>query len=265
MSTTTLTQHETVSEIVRTYEQACADIESAFAQVAGALKTLNDTFGHTGHGSDIHIRDRWRGYSNVRFDNPADSIEMLKRDVWRCVVDRLDIRRLCSVARWKEIEAQLESGEGLPDLTVENVMRWGQAQHRAIPAMVEEAVREVFDFLRPPGSSYKTNTEFEIGKRVIVEYAVERRCGPGFMLCYRREQHIIALENVMQVLDGRGAVNKHHRSELFAALRDAPDGRGRTTYYKFRAFKKGTLHLEFTRPDLVKRLNEIAGGKSLRA
>lgn len=267
MTTTTLTQHETVTQIVRTYEEARADIESAFGQVSAAVKRLNDTFSHSEHAGDIFIRDRWRGHANVSFDEPGDVLEMLKRDVWRCIVDRLEIQRVCSIARWTEITRQLESGEGLPELTVDNVMRWGQAQHRAIPEMIEEAVREVFDLLRPPGSTYKTNTEYEIGKRVILERAVEAGWGRngGFMLCYRKEQHIIALENVMQALDGRGFVNKNNRSELYQALRDAPNGRGRTTYYKFRAFKKGTLHLEFTRPELVKRLNAIAGGKRLRA
>jgi len=36
---------------------------------------------------------------------------------------------------------------------------------------IEEAVQEVFEYLRPRNSKYETNTEFEIGKRVILSWA----------------------------------------------------------------------------------------------
>jgi len=42
------------------------------------------------------------------------------------------------------------------------------------------------------------------------------------------------------------------------------DGIGETDYFAFRCFKNGNLHLIFKRPDLVRRLNQIAGGKRLR-
>lgn len=292
-----LTKHETVAEIVQVYEQARADIVAGFALIADAEKRLSATFNHTEYGHDIHIRDRWRGYANVCFSAPADTLEMLKRDIWARIVDRLEIQRIASVKRWKEIEAQIENGghwecpkchavsQGaiaghnagacnkcwvdrvpvpLPEITVENVMRWGQAQRAAIPELLREAVREVFDFLRPPHSHYKTNTEFEVGKRVIIEYAVERDFrGRRYALNYHRDQFFTALDNVLHALDGKG-VPKTPRPAIHTALRDSENGRGETTYYRFKAFRKGTLHLEFTRMDLIRRLNQIAGGKRLR-
>ncbi len=33
---------------------------------------------------------------------------------------------------------------------------------------IEEAVKQVLEFMRPRNSHYKTNSEFEIDKRVIV-------------------------------------------------------------------------------------------------
>lgn len=291
-----LTKHQTVTEIVQIYEQARADIVAGFALIADAEQRLSATFSHTEYGSDIHIRDRWRGHANIRFDAPADTLEMLKRDIWARIVDRLEIQRIASVKRWKEIEAQIENGghwecprcrkvsQGpvtghtvgrcrdchvdqvavpLPEITVDNVMRWGQAQRAALPELLKEAVREVFDFLRPPGSPYKTNTEFEVGRRVIIEYGVELGFHGRFTLNYHRDQFFTALDNVLHALDGKG-VPKTPRPALYAALRDSEGGRGETPYYRFKAFRKGTLHLEFTRMDLIKRLNEIAGGKRLR-
>ena len=37
-----------------------------------------------------------------------------------------------------------------------------------------------------------------------------------------------------------------------------------TPYFKGRVFSNGNMHLEFKRRDLLKRLNQIAGGRRLR-
>jgi hypothetical protein len=62
-------------------------------------------------------------------------------------------------------------------------------------------------------------------------------------------------------------VAKTYNGELMdavSATRKDGDGRGETTYFRFRCFKRGTLHIAFKRMDLVDELNRIAGGKNLR-
>jgi hypothetical protein len=44
--------------------------------------------------------------------------------------------------------------------------------HPDAGAFIEETVKEVFEYLRSRNSRYKTNTEFEIGKRAIL-FALE--------------------------------------------------------------------------------------------
>jgi hypothetical protein len=39
---------------------------------------------------------------------------------------------------------------------------------------------------------------------------------------------------------------------------------GETEYFAFRCFRNHNLHLRFKRPDLVAKINQIAGGNALR-
>ena len=56
---------------------------------------------------------------------------------------------------------------------------------------IEEAVHEVFEFLRPRNSRYKTNTEFEIGKRVIL-IAVENKWAVAFAWIIKGRFRVVA-------------------------------------------------------------------------
>jgi len=42
------------------------------------------------------------------------------------------------------------------------------------------------------------------------------------------------------------------------------EGRGETPLFRFKAFRNQNVHLEFKRLDLLKRFNQIAGGRRLK-
>jgi len=258
----TLTKHQTVVEIVRVYEQAKADIESAFAVLAAAEKSLNDTFSMD-HWSTLQVRGRYDG-RGINFSHPEDAMYQLKRDVWARLVDRLELRRMMSNSRWEKLQKELEHGD-MPEITVATVMNFGDTMMKALPEMAKEAVQEVFEFLRPRRSEYKTNSELEIGEKVIIEYGCSPAWSDGkFEVHHYKSQKFTVMENVFQMLDGRGSINRNHRSELETAIRETSNGRGQSTYFEFKCFKKGTLHLKFRRLDLLKKFNEIAGGMRLK-
>ena len=119
----TLTKHQTVVEIVRVYEQAKADIIAGFKLVADAEKALNETFSMD-HWGTISVRPRYGGHG-INFNAVEDATLALKRDVWSAIVERLELRRMMSIQRYKDMQKTLESGE-LPEITVDNVMAFGQ-------------------------------------------------------------------------------------------------------------------------------------------
>jgi len=187
-------------------------------------------------------------------------LKELKKDVWQVLIDRMELRRILSVKRNEELRRQIETGEDLPDIDEAQILAMLEGTLANTSTFIEEAVQEVFEFLRPRNSRYKTNTEFEIGKRVIL-FAVENKWGGGFRVDHYREQHIRAIDNVFHALDGNGTI-KTHRGPLIDAIEAAKDGE--TDYFRFKCFRNRNLHLEFKRLDLVAKLNAVVGGMRLR-
>lgn len=260
-----LLKKQTVVELVATYEQAVVDIRRGFAIVAAAQDSLQAAFGES---YKLQVRDKF-SRTSINFEKPDDSIAELKREIWRLLVERLEIRRMMSMERTAKLDRQLEREE-LPEITVDNVVAFCRGIEEQLPSMIQEAVTEVFDWLRPRGSQYKTNTEFEIGKKVILTYVIEEpwALSSHFRVNHHYRKNLVALENVFSALDGRGTIAKGSwDSEIAGAIDQTPlhsGGRGETRYFRFRCFKNRNLHLEFKRPDLVEKLNQIAGGLNLR-
>lgn len=258
-----LARRLTIEEIVRVYEEETSAIRGSFARIAAAEKTLNEVFCPRGEWSSISVNHYRR---TLDFASPEDTILHVRHAIWSAIVDRLEVRRMMSNARWVELQRQIERHE-LPEITHESVTQLASGFASNLNIMLKEAVEEVFSWLRPPHSDYKTNTELEVGRRVVLSHIVEK-CGlltSSWRVNYHRQQNLIALENVFNALDGRGQIAKSSYSAIENVIRaEGFDGVGETPLFKFKAFKNGNLHLEFRRLELLARFNQIAGGKRLR-
>jgi hypothetical protein len=238
-------------------------VRTAFALLARAEKSLNETF-RMGDLHHIHVRDRY-SHRSMNFGCVDDSLKELRRDVWQALVERLELRRMMSIAAWKTLDEQIQKGDP-PPITRDSVTQMAQGFRDRMRDMLEEAVDEVFQWLRPPGSKYKRNSELEVPQRVILSYCVSPSWSGGRLdVNYHREPYLTALENVFRSLDGNGSTTKTHYSELSGAIKAAPKPwTGETEYFAFKACKNGNLHLTFRRLDLLARFNAIAGGARLR-
>jgi len=260
-----LAAHNTVEELVRVYEQAEADIRAGFALVVGALDRLNATV--AAGKSDLYLRGRHDRQAVARFDDPDDHLIQLRRDVWRTLIERMQVRRAMSIAAWDKLQRQIND-EDPPAINAENLTNMVEQFRDDIPEMLKAAVDEVFDWLRPRGGRYKTNSEFEIGERVVLTSVVSRGFGRTWGTQYNsRDQHLIALENVFYMVAGTPRPDRGYYSDLAAAIKQVPNSQpcvGGTEMFEFRGFKNGNLHLKFRRVDLVAKLNAIAGGNRLK-
>lgn len=252
-----------VVELVAEYDRCVAQMRAACEMIASAEDALNAAFCTTDDSSKMRLSSDRR----FSFDHSEDQFMALRRQVWGRIVERTEVQRMLSCARARELREWLEKGE-LPEVTVTNVQTMVGQFATQLPEMLAEAVKEVFDLLRPPRSIYRTNTELELGDKVVLSYWLDdTRFGGLYHTSYRNPERFTALENVFKALDGKGQMTKGYRSDLATAInatRIDGDGRGETEYFAFRCFKKGTLHIRFKRPDLVAKLNQIAGGKNLR-
>lgn len=258
-----LTRATTIRDLVAAFRNAETTVRRCFADLVAAEGRLNDVF-TLGGNLPVRIDASRNGYHDS-FDDADHCVNRMARQAWSHLVDRLELRRMMSIKRWAELEKQLKDGE-LPAITEENVANFAQEYLSALPDMLTEAVAEVFEWLRPRNSDYKTNSELEVGSKVVLRWMVDRAwSGGGFRVNYHRDQHLSALENVFHALDGKGQISKAHYSELHTAIeKSGASGRGETSLFRFRAFKNRNMHLEFKRLDLLARFNAIAGGMRLR-
>lgn len=270
---TGIATRKTAQEMVAAYHQAISDIEAGYKQVFAAEEILKSAFGE--HYSDFstlpdHCRDNNAGV--------LKSVEArLRRNAWKAIVNKLDIRKIMSVKRVEEMDKRLEEAD-LPPIDEAAVFDMLKSLSDSAETFVADAVKEVFDYLRPAAhqagwqKTYKTNElngKFELGKKVILGWMVERGYSrtATMRVRYGQEKYLIAIDHVFALLDGKATGDKlSYQSPLVDAINTSPDGKGETEYFKFEAYLNMNLHLEFKRMDLVKLINQIAtDGTQLRS
>lgn len=259
-----LVEHSTVEELVRIYEQAEADIRTGFRLVADAVVSLNNTV--AAGGGNLYLRSRFNHHAIAHFDEPDDHLTHLRRDVWSLLIDRMQVRRAMSIAAWEKLQKQIND-EDPPAITVSNLHDMVDQFREDIPTMLKEAVAEVFEWLRPRGGRYKTNSEFEIGERVVLTGCVSHGSAGKWDRSYYRSQYLIALENVFYTVAGTPRPVQGYYADLEVAIMAIPNSQpciGGTDMFEFRGYRNGNLHLKFRRMDLVAKLNAIAGGNRLK-
>ncbi len=254
---TDLAPRLTVAQMVAAWRDAEADIRAAFALLAVAQTRLGDVFGRH-PGDTLPIVGKW--HLQPDYNSPEESLEKLSRTVWERLVDKVQVRQMMSVAAAKELDRQLERDE-LPPITEEAVHTMLAGFRAQAPNMLQAAVEEVFDRLRPRGNRYKSNSEYEVPPKVVLEWMVEKHYNGKLRVRYDSQQHLIALENVLHSLAGKGSVCKGHHSDLSHAIDQSPAGE--TDLFRYRAFGNGNLHLTFKDLDLLARFNQAAGGARL--
>lgn len=263
--TTDLAQQQKLAALVDACDAAKAKIEAGYTLLAEAEAQLTEAFGKEAY---FHVLNR-ENYDTTRAKETA--IQELKQNAWRQIVNKSQVEKLMSISRAEELHKNLSDPKKLPDVTVAAIIDMMRLYIDNSAAILDEAVREVYDWLRPRENStaatYKTNQKnatFELGPKLILTWIVQHSFGKcPLQVNYYHEKHLIALDKVFFALDGKG-VPDGYRSPLVDAINTSPDGRGETSYFEFRAFNNGNLHITFKRPDLVEKFNRIAGGANLK-
>lgn len=253
--TTDIATRATVEELVRAWNLAMHELKTGLDHIASASQHLK-AFDTSGSGWDLYP---------FRHDDTSIDFEKkrtrMKAAAWRYMVDRIELKKMASIARAKEIDKQLhDRPDTLPDITIKNIFGWLDSMATQGQQFLAEAVVEVFDKLRPSAwNRHKTNSAFKVGRKVILCH----RVSPGyrarsFRVNYHYQDELRALDNVFHMLDGKG-LSAYRDGDLCRSIEAAEDGTGETEFFRFRCFRNGNLHLEFRRMDLVERLNSIGG------
>jgi len=259
-----------VAALVAIFEAETKRITDALSTLAQSQVNLKSAFVAKYSEFDVSnlVRDR-----HVRLTDANGIIECFRKEAWKVLVDRLDIRRIMAPQRVEMLNKALEKGE-LGPITDENILRVLDGFSSNLSDFMEEAIVDVFKKLTPQRSHYVTNSpaknDYVIGRKVILSYSIGT--------CYggRRESHwcvewngrkdvLRALDNVMSLLDGKGVI-KSTEGDLVSAINSTPTTQpgGETSYFRFKCFRNQNLHLEFKRLDLLAELNRRGAAGMVR-
>ncbi len=258
-----LTKYVPVQGMVASYLLAQAEVRQAFEHLAAAKTHLIAIYGKNGFKTDIIDRD------HTHLDS---CLLQMKRYLWQEIITKSQVRHFLSEKRKKELDEMLYprndyEPDKLPEISIEAVQSFISNIAGDLDGLFREAVCEVFDMLRPPRSEYKTNTEYEIGERVVLNYIISHdKWGFTSLNYYGAKQKLINMDNVFHLLDGKPVVT--YPDDIVTCMKEAilPPRKweAETEYFGLRWHKKGTLHVRFKRMDLVAKLNKIAGGNRLK-
>jgi len=246
----------TITEMINTFNIVCGEIQQAVNLVDSAKSRLRNVFG------DSHCTIFNQSVSDYTMDYKIIQ-KHLNSQAWRSIVDRTEIRKMITVKRERDLSRNLYNNDGMPELTIENVMSFLNDLTHNLGDFMDESVREVFDLFRPRRNNYKTNSQFMVGKKVIMDRWIE--CSEYYLgVNHYYEQEIRSIDNVFHLLDGKGIVK--YPNDLLTVIKEATSKKifeCETDYFKCKWYKKGSFHITFKRMDLVQKINEIAGGRQL--
>lgn len=258
MNIVDLEKYVPINNMILQYETAKKEVTQAFNLLVSAKNRMG-IFG-------TYYNHLWKSrISDYDLEKKIENCHRtIKENAWRGIVDKTKIRELLSEKSSKELDKQLENVDELPELSVESVKSLLENLHGNLGNLLQETLEETFDFCRPPQSKYKTNTEYEVGEKVIKKWIFYTSYG-YVNLNYYRDSEIRSLDNCFHLLDGKGSIK--YPGDALTKIREALQNKKwevETEYFYFKWFKNGNLHIKFKRMDLVKELNRRAGGNKLK-
>lgn len=256
---------QTATDMARVFEAGIAEYKRLMQGMRETAAGMKAAFPESCLASKFEVGFYYYGRRHSGDYEPDRIFDEMNRGAWSMIADVLNLRSVMSVAKRAEFEKQLEGGN-VPPLTEETVMDVITGMVGMAGEFARDAVREVFDILRPGrnqnATKYKTNDVARVGRRVVLKWMVETRYGGGYRGRGYDDNRLAAIDGVFHLLDGH-TVLRDGQPPLLKALADTRTGTGETEYFSFRAFKNGNLHLTFKRQDLLDRLNQVGTGETV--
>lgn len=197
----------------------------------------------------------------------------IRVDYWRKTLELPEVKDRLTQKRRKEFEALLRLNESM-DFTERNIRQFLLNLIAGYDKTLQDGVEEVFDLLtlrhcydeklRTENIHYfngwKTNSAYRCGQRVIIpiraSYGNPFLGWNGWQLDYQAEYLINDIDLVMSYFNGGRAYQP--LSEAIKETFTAGEQSGKSTFFKFKAHKKGTLHLTFLDENILRRFNVAA-------
>ncbi|MGQ8702563.1 DUF4942 domain-containing protein [Serratia marcescens] len=180
----------------------------------------------------------------------------LDRAIWRDLMKKSGMLSLMDAAAREQWYNSLEKDD-IPAVSEENILSTFEQLHLNKGEVFERGVINVFKDL---SWNFKTNCPCKFGAKIIVTGLVKfDRWGFGLNWGWQRDR-LADLERMLYLLDGKPVPD--NRADVTRRLADhIHENRHSNRYedemFAIKYFQKGTAHINFKRPELVDKLNDI--------
>ena len=175
----------------------------------------------------------------------------VRQQMWQTVTKHLDIEQLMTEAV-KSKFTTFQAQQGAMDFTKENVFELVNMLFANRFNILDQAVLDVFDIFtkyhkenRLIIEGWKTNDKFKVNKKVILPYFVRCNYSGKYEYNYSRYTEYMDIDKVMCYLSGHKLENIVTLKEAVSKVSVGDFGKYQSTFFYFRCYKKGTLHIEF--------------------
>lgn len=196
-------------------------------------------------------------------DSDQDKIQrsishVTDREVWQRLMNDTGMFTLMSTKQREAWDKSLYSDD-CPEISLDNVLATFKNLNANKADTFEQGVIDVF---RNLSWDYKTNNPCCLGKKIILEGVISGFQNNYYSLRTYGQTRINDLARPFWILDGKKVpdfrVSEGARFGEFIARGPKHVNQLFTCeFFTIKAFKKGTAHIVFTRPELVDKINDI--------
>jgi hypothetical protein len=238
--------HNELRSIVNTYVAAV----KCFEKHKAVADEMNKLTGLVGYGNGFKFNVSY----NENIVDKEDFARSLQKHCWQQVFNKMKIEKYVTSGVIKDINKFIESRKNYP-FSLRNIYRMLEIIVGTREQTMNKAIVEAIDNLtmhthenRFGVQGWKTNEGHLLAKKFIVDWMVERRYSSGYDLRYNGYYEKIAdLTKALAYVTG-----KNH--DAVTTVKHLFDSKGHdlttntwysTTFFDFKFFKKGTMHLKF--------------------
>lgn len=274
-----IVRYDFVQDIVSRYVEAV----SMFDEVEAANKRINTAIKGVVEGFNISFGAKKSGRENDYKEIDRQTFKKeLQKAAWRKLFGLMKMDKYMTTGVMANINKFVEQQEAVP-FTVRNVYLMVQmiagTHSQRMDQVLVEAFEKICSFSyenSTAGEGWRTNTDFMIKSKFILPYMTRIGWSSELQLNYHKDRELDDIYKALCFLTGTNYdeikpfywwVNDYNNS-VKSPLNRLQFGQWyECGFFRFKGFKKGTMHFEFVDEDLWRKFNqrvaEIKGWKNM--
>lgn len=200
-------------------------------------------------------------------DNKPKARNEFKKDLqkaaWKFIFNKMNMRKTATRGLKEDINNFVEKQSEVP-FTMKNIFRMLEIVIGTTEQRMDKAILEVFENVtkhyhenRFNVEGWKTNSHFLVNMRFIFPYMVEHVWGSSTQMADRYSGNFEIIEDFEKALCYITGDNWDEIKNLKPQVRGKEFGKWNDShFFRFKGFKKGTMHFEFKSEDIWARFNQ---------